>query len=203
MKTNSKILGLKDTFEQTLKLISLYKKSGLSLPFGLKGNLGEFSVVMELVKRFSEAKIEYYGGSFPEYDILFNGKKIQVKTQIKTPPEKFKGGEWDFESCPTVKKSILDEKKCDALVLVILYPNEDFSKIIKTNMYVFSQDDFRYFSTKCCWSGKSKGDYTIVNILNVKGQAPLKLKAKIDFYNTPKYLTIFKNAKDNWDKIKV
>jgi len=193
---------LQEVFSETLRLISLYKKSNLTIPFALKGNLGEFIIAMELLKRFPENNIDYRGGAFPGIDISIDNTKIQVKTQIKRRPEKFKNGEWDYESSPTIKKSTLDKEKCGILVLVILYPNEDFSKIRKSNIYIFNQEDFRYFNTKFCWSGKSKGDYTIVNVLNVNGNPPAKLRGEIDFYNKPEYKELFRKAKDNWDKIK-
>ena len=47
----------------------------------------------------------------------------------------------------------------------------------------------------------SKGDYTIVNILNVKGTPPPKLKERIEFYNKIEYKELFKTSKDNWNKI--
>ncbi|MEM5793242.1 MAG: hypothetical protein QXY45_02695 [Candidatus Aenigmatarchaeota archaeon] len=202
MEKNEEIETLQDVLNQTLKLISLYKKSDLTIPFALKGNLGEFIVAIELLKRFPNHKIDYRGGAFPGIDISVENVKIQVKTQIKRPPEKFKNGEWDYESSPTIKKNTLDKKKCDILILVILYLNDDFSKIKKSNIYIFNQDDFRYFNTKFCWSGKSKGDYTIVNVLYVKGNAPPKLKEKIDFYNKPEYKELFNKAKEDWNKIK-
>ncbi|MEM5871497.1 MAG: hypothetical protein QW051_01350 [Candidatus Aenigmatarchaeota archaeon] len=202
MEKNEEIEKLQHVLNQTLKLISLYKKSDLTIPFALKGNLGEFIVAIELLKRFPNHKIDYRGGAFPGIDISIDNVKIQVKTRIKRPPEKFKNGEWDYESSPTIKKNTLYKKKCDILILVILYLNEDFSKIKKSNIYIFNQDDFRYFNTKFCWSGKSKGDYTIVNVLYVKGNPPPKLKEKIDFYNKPEYKELFNKAKENWNKIK-
>lgn len=202
MEKNKEIKKLKRVFKQTLKLISLYKKSDLTIPFALKGNLGEFIIAMELLKRFPYHKIDYRGGAFPGIDISIDNIKIQVKTQIKKPPEKFKNGEWDYESSPTIKKNTLDKKKCDVLILVILYPNKDFSRIKKSNIYIFNQEDFRYFTTKFCWSGKSKGDYTIVNVLYVRGNPPTKLKEKIDFYNKTEYKKLFSQAKNNWNKIK-
>ena len=84
---------------------------------------------------------------------------------------------------------------------MILYLNEDFSEIKKSNIYIFNQEDFRYFNTKFCWSGKSKGDYTIVNVLYVKGNAPPKLKEKIDFYNKSEYKELFNKTKEDWNKI--
>lgn len=193
---------LQNVFNETLKLISLYKKSNLTIPFTLKGNLGEFIIAIELLKRFPDNKIDYRGGAFPGIDVSVDNTKIQVKTQIKEPPKKFKGGEWDYENSPTIKKSILDNKKCDLLILVILYLDTDFSKIEKINIYIFGRDEFKYFSTIFCWSGNSKGDYTIANILYVNGKAPSKLSEKIGFYNNPEYKNLFNKAKDNWDKIK-
>lgn len=202
MHQSEEINKIKLVFDKTLELISLYKSNNLSIPFGLKGNLGEFIVQTELLKRFPKNKIDYRGGSFPSVDILLDDKKIQVKTQIKHPPKLFRNGFVDFESSPTIKKAILDEKKCDFLILVILYPNEEFTKITKTNIYIFSQVDFSFFDTKFCWSGNSKGDYTIVRILNVEGVPPNLMEEKIAFYNTPIYKDLFESSKENWSKIK-
>jgi len=202
MGINNEIEKLREVLNQTLKLISLYKKHDLTIPFALKGNLGEFVVTMNLLERFPKCKVDYRGGAFPGIDVSINNIKIQVKTQIKRPPEKFKNGEWDYESSPTIKKNTLEKKKCGMLVLVILYLNEDFSEIKNSNIYIFNQEDFRYFNTKFCWSGKSKGDYTIVNVLYVKGTAPPKLKEKIEFYNKAEYKKLFQRSKDDWNKIK-
>ena len=93
MKRNKEIEKLQEVFDQTLKIMSLYKKSGLTIPFALKGNLGEFIVAMELLKRFPNCKIDYRGGAFPGIDVSIENIRIQIKTQIKRPPEKFKNGE--------------------------------------------------------------------------------------------------------------
>jgi hypothetical protein len=188
-------------FVKTLELISLYKSHHLTVPFGLKGNLGEFIVQLELLKRFPSRTIDFRGGSYPSVDILLDNKKIQVKTQIKHPPQMFRNGFVDFESSPTIKKNILDGRKCDFLILVILYPNEEFATIDKTHVYIFDHADFGFFDTKFCWSGNSKGDYTIVRVLNVEGIPPKGLGEKIAFYKTPLYEELFKNSQDNWSKI--
>ncbi len=193
---------IKRVYEETLNLISLYSSFGLTIPFALKGNLGELLVQIELLQRFPDKLIDFIGGARPGIDIVIeNQVKIQVKTHIKLPPALFRGGHYDFEGCPTIKKAILDDKKCDYLVLVVLYPSAQFDRIEKQNIYVFQKDDFRFFSTNLCWSGNSKGDYTIVNILGVEGIPPNKLKTKIDFYHTPEYSSLFEDAKDNWGKI--
>jgi len=202
MQKNQEINKIKEIFDQTLKLISLHKEFGLTIPFSLKGNLGEFIVDMKLLKSFPNSKINYRGGAYPGIDISIDNIKIQVKTQIKRPPEKFRNGEWDYESSPTIKRSVITEKKCDIIILVILYLNPEYNKIEKSNIYVFNQEDFKYFNTKFCWSGKSKGDYTIVNVLYVNGNPPPKLKKEIDFYNKTEYKELFKNSKDKWNKIR-
>lgn len=201
MNRAEEIKNINTIFKRTLELISLYNVNGLSVPFALKGNLGEFIIQMELLKRFPKRKINHHGGAFPGVDIGLDNVKIQVKTQIKHPPKVFKNGSFDFESSPTIKKSILDSGKIDILILIILYPNEDFTKIKKKNIYVFGKSDFKYFNTKFCWSGKSKGDYTIVNVLNVEGAPPKKLKETIDHYNTKEYKALFDKSKDNWEKL--
>jgi hypothetical protein len=201
MDNNKEIRSLKDVFEQTLRLISVYKKYGLTVPFALKGNLGEFTAAIELLERFPSRKINYRGGAFPGVDISIDNAKIQVKTQIKHPPRTFRNGYFDFESSPTIKKATLDKNKCEIIILIIIYPNNDYSRIDKKNIYIFDKSDFEYFSSELCWSGKSKGDYTICNVLEVKGSPPPKLKEKINFYNTPKYKKLFKESKDNWNKV--
>lgn len=191
------IRQLEELLDQTLRLISLYKKRGLTIPFSLKGNLGEFIVARELLKRFGYHNIDYRGGAFPGVDITVDGIRIQVKTQIKHKPGKY----FDFESSPTVKRSTIDDGKVHVIVLVILYPDENFREIAKSHIYIFNQYDFKYFSHKGCWSGRSKGDYTIYNILRVLGSPPPKKKEMIDFYNKRKYKTLFRLSKNNWEKI--
>ena len=200
--TKEEINKIELVFDKTLELISLYKFNNFAIPFGLKGNLGEFIVQIELLKRFPKNKIAFRGGSFPSVDIVLEEVKIQVKTQIKHERRIFRNGYFDFEGSPTIKKSILDEKKCDILILVILYPNESFSRIEQTKFYVFDQNDFQFFNTKLCWSGKSKGDYTIVRVLNVEGNPPEKLRESIAHYNTQIYETLFETSEDNWSKVK-
>jgi hypothetical protein len=189
---------LQTAFNQTLKTISVYRELGFTVPFTLKGNLGEFMVAEELIKRFPQSKIEFIGGAYPGVDIIIDGIKIQVKTQVKKEPHKFRGGEWDNESSPTVKKRIFE--KIDFLILVILYLSEDFTEVINKNFYIFNKDEFKYFNPIFCWSG-NKGDCTIVNVLYVKGEPPEKLREKINFYNTDEYKKLFKQSRDNWNKI--
>jgi hypothetical protein len=198
---SEEIRSIEEMFEQTIRLISAYKRHSIQPPFALKGNLGEFIIQKELLKKFSKHEISFHGGSHPEYDISIDGIKIQVKTQIKHKPIKRKKWELDYESSPTIRKSIITEKKCAILILVILYPDQLFSKIEKTNIYIFNQDDFKYFDHIFCWSGKSKGDFTIVNILNVKGEPSPRMKEAVEVYNKPEYKQLFQDSKDNWEKI--
>jgi hypothetical protein len=191
----------KKVFDQTLSLMSLYKKSNMHVPFALKGNLGEIWVAIELSKRFENHYIDYRGGAHPEADIWVDSVKIQVKTQIKRPLTKCKSGEYDYESSPTIKKRIIDNKKCDIIILVVFYFSDDYSTIEKSHLYIFDQNDFKYFKHTGCWSGKSKGDYTIFNILRVKGELSPKRKEKIDCYYSSEYKELFQTSKDNWSKI--
>lgn len=48
---NQEIEKIQEVFDQNFKLISLYKRYDLTIPFSLKGNLGEFIVAMELLRR--------------------------------------------------------------------------------------------------------------------------------------------------------
>lgn len=202
MDNDRKIEKLKVLYDRTLNLISLYRKNDFPIPFSLKGNLGEFIVAMELLKRFPQSEINYRGGAFPGIDISVDEVKIQVKTHIKQEPKIYKKngyGSFDFECSPTIKKSSL--KKCDCVVLVILYPHKNFSKIENTKIYIFNRSDFKHFNTKFCWSGKSKGDFTIVHCLRVEGSFPPKAKEIINFYNTPQYKKLFQKSLNNWNKV--
>lgn len=195
-------IRLKELFDKTIELLALYRRHNMPEPFALKGNLGELLVQKELIHRFPKQRIIHVGGSHPGYDLSINDLRIQVKTQIKHPPKKYKSGKLDYESSPTVKKSIIDDKKCEILVLVILYPNRDFSLIDKSNIYIFDKNDFKFFQTNFCWSGRSKGDYTILNILKIEGQLPPKANESVAVYNKPEYKKLFRDSKDNWVKVK-
>jgi hypothetical protein len=192
-------------FDETLRLLSLYRKSELTEPFALKGNLGEFLTVIDLMEKFQQYEVSYKGGAFPGIDITIGNQsthnlvKIQVKTQIKQPPNKY----YDRESAPTIKKSIIEEKKCDFIVLKILYPDNAFETIKKTNTYVFGQSDFKYFSHIGCWSGKSKHDYTIYHMLRTISNPPTNSNRwkVLKHYNTENYHKLFKSSKNNWGKI--
>ena len=64
MNKRAEIRLVNNIYEQTLKLISLYKLHDLSIPFTLKGNLGEFIVRAELLRRFPKNDIQFHGGAF-------------------------------------------------------------------------------------------------------------------------------------------
>lgn len=189
-------------FDKTLELLALYRSLSMPEPFALKGNLGELLVQKELIRQFPKQEIVHVGGSHPGYDLSIGKVRIQVKTQIKLPPKKYKHGKLDFESSPTIRKTIIDDKKCDVLILAILYPNHQFSRIDKANIYVFDKDDFKYFKTNFCWSGKSKGDYTILNVINIEGKLPPKAKEAVTVYDKPEYKKLFRDSKEDWIKIK-
>lgn len=202
--TSLKELTRKDIeslLKSTIKIIGKYFSFGLTIPFALKGNLGEFIVYNELLDKFSDKKIILKGGAFPGIDITIEEIRIQVKTQIKHEKRLYRKGSLDFESSPTIRKNVIDEKKCDIIVLVVLYLNDHLSEINKKNIYIFNQSDFCHFSTVSCFSGKSEGDYTIFNIIDFQGIAPPKEYEKIKFYNTRAYKKLFNNSKDNWKKI--
>lgn len=202
IKSNSEI---KRIYRQTLALMSAYRDNELTVPFALKGNLGEFIVWMELNRRYPDHKIDYRGGASPGADIIIDGVRIQVKTRInkrevfktKSKAERFV----DYDSCPTIKKSTIGEKKCDMIVLVCLYMNRTHSKVEKKNIYLFDKSEFRLFNKLGCWSGNSKGDYTIVNVLKVVGTPTLKWKKIIAHYSKPKYRELFKDSMNNWTKL--
>ncbi len=190
---------------QTLSLIATYKEHDLTIPFALKGNLGEFLVWMELNKRFPGHNVEYLGGAAPGADIIIDDVKIQVKTRINRREEFRSKGEAacyiECDSCPTIKKSTIDDKKCDMIMLVCLYMSEDYSKIEKKNIYLFGRTDFRYFNPLGCWSGNSKGDYTIVNVLKVVGSPPARWQKIIKHYGKKKYRELFDDSLNNWSKL--
>ena len=77
------------------------------------------------------------------------------------------------------------------------------TEISQKKFYIFEQSDFQYFSTIFCFSGKSKGDYTIINVIDIVGEPPPKRKEALDFYNTDEYREVFKEALDGWGKIKL
>ncbi len=189
--------------DKTLALLSAYKKAALPLPFGLKGNMGEFFVAIELMKKFPNSDFTFKGGAYPGVDMMLDGKKVQVKTSFNPYfHKKNRNGYAKFESCPTVKKNVIDNKLCDFIVFVSISPSINFSKIDTINIYIFSKKDFKYFKTALCWSGKSKGDRTIANIFEIIGKLPSKFKKELNVYNTPAYKKLFKESKGNWAKFK-
>ncbi len=197
---DGEIKKLEKITKETLDLLSAYKKAGLTLPFGLKGNIGEFLVAVELMKRFPNSKINFKGGANPAVDIFIDGKKIQVKTSFGHEIKR-KTGTVRLEICPTVKRKVFKNKLCDYLILVVISLARDYSSIENMNIYIFDDKDFKYFNPALCWSGKSKGDLTIANIVEINGILSEKLNKEVSVYNTSKYRSLFKAAKDNWGKI--
>lgn len=201
MKSSTKIKSFELHFAETLNLISLYKKEGISIAASLKGNLGEFLIAKEIALRYPTASIKFRGGTFPGFDITIDSVRIQIKTQIKHERQKYKNGSYDYESSPTIKKKIIDYDMCDIIVLVILMPSDDFDKILKSHFYVFVKSDFAMFRNVGCWSGKSKGDYSIMNILDAVGTPTKRVQRELDHYQTDKYRELFKSSLNNWSKI--
>ena len=188
--------------KKTLKLLNEYHKAGFHIPFGLKGNIGEFSVAIELMKKFPKSKIDFRGGSHPGVDIFIDDIKIQVKTSYGYEIKQ-KNGNVILETCPTIKKDVIEKNRCDFIVLVVMYLADDYSKIKKQNIYVFGKRDFKYFKTILCWSGQSRGDFTIANIIKVNGKLTGKLIKKIKVYDTEKYKKLFEDSRNNWEKLKL
>lgn len=201
MKSSKKIESFELLFAETLNLISLYKKEGISIAASLKGNLGEFLIAKEIALRYPIASINFRGGTFPGLDITIDSVRIQIKTQIKHERHTYKNGAFEYESSPTIKKKIIDDDMCDIIVLVILIPSDDFNKILKSHFYVFGKADFAMFSNVGCWSGKSKGDYSIMNILNSVGTPTKKVKLILDHYQKDSYRALFNSSLNNWGKI--
>ncbi len=200
---NEKIEMFKDNIDATIRLISLYEKSGIQIPQTLKGNVGEFLVTIELLKRFPLQDCNYLGGANPKIDITIGNSKIQVKTcfQPKIWESKRAGGKAIAEACPTIKKSTFDKDTCNIIVFVGVYLDKTLSKIKKTNLYVFNKEDFKYFGTIGCWTGKTRGDRSICNLLSVTGAFSPVFQKFIDHYNTPEYKKLFHVSKDAWGKI--
>ena len=201
MDKKEKIKVLDRVLEETLKLISIYHKSKLPIPKELKGNIGEFLVTKKLLNKFQDAKIEYFGGAHPIFDIEVENIKIQVKTRFNPEYEKTKNSKYLVEGCPTVNRKTIEEKKVD--FIIVLYLDTNLTEISQKKFYIFEQSDFQHFSTIFCFSGKSKGDYTIINVIDIVGEPPPKRKEALDFYNTDEYREVFKEALDGWGKIKL
>lgn len=194
MKIN--ITKVDELIRETLSLLENYKKVGLTIPFSLKGNIGELEVYKRLQEKFPNSEIEFSGGARPSYDILFDGKKIQVKTKF-VEREKYAL----IEGCPTIKRKIIEEKMCDFIILVEVYASKNLNKIDNIKIYIFNQNDFKLFSTVGCWSGNSKGDFTLWKVLEVSENAPKGMLEKIKHYNTEEYKELFNQSEDNWNKL--
>ncbi|MDP7657918.1 MAG: hypothetical protein QF812_01760 [Nitrososphaerales archaeon] len=192
---------MQDLVDKTLELLALYAKKDIKLPAALIGNLGKIIIYSELQKRFSNDTLQFKGGTFPGHDIILNKLRIQVKTRVNPAPKKTKNGELTFEDSPTISKSIIKDKKCDIIILIIIYTKEDYSEILDQNIYIFDKKDFRFFSAVNFRSGKSKRDYTIVNILRMTGSLTPRNQVIFDHYSTNEYPALFRNSKDNWEKI--
>jgi len=187
-------------YNETVKLISLYKKAGLTIPFSLKGNLGEFIFFKSCFERYPDARIDYRGGAYLGIDISINNVRIQIKTQVKHQRKIYKNGYLDYEACPTVRKKTLDNKKFDAIVLFIIHPNDSFTEILNYYFYVFTENDFSKFDTKFCISG-NKGDYKIMNVIESSGQLSPGMDKIVAHYNTKEYKRLFKTSLNNWNKL--
>lgn len=135
------------------KLIQSYKflaKNKFPIPKGLVGTIGEISVLIRILNKpmLKNRELKYFGGG-KQFDILFDGKKIDVKTfsgeRIGSP-----SGIKKRYGCPSTSKKTL--KICDYIVLVI------FEKSSLKYFLVFSKrlGDFKYFSEIGCWSRNRK-----------------------------------------------
>ena len=63
-----------------LDLIKKYNEHHIAVPQGLKGDIGELLVMNKLIQKFPDNTSILLGGTFPSIDVLFENKKIQVKT---------------------------------------------------------------------------------------------------------------------------
>lgn len=200
MKNSISINELDKLYSESLKLLALYKKDDLTLPFSVKGNLGEFLFAKACLLKYPNLRIEYIGGAYPNIDIKINEARIQVKTQIKHPLWRFKNGTVDYEACPTIKKSVITDSKCDVIILYILHPNESYSQIKNSYFYSFTKKDFEMFTSHFCISG-NKGDLSIYNILRITGTVPKGKQIGLMHYTSSAYKKLFKSSLNNWEKI--
>jgi len=195
-------------YDETLKLISLYKTNKIKIIPSLKGNLGEFIAMKELIKRFKDSKIEYLGGSKKYYDILINDKiKIQVKTSCLGLINN--NGFFLTEESADFKPDIFE--KIDFIIFLVL----DLEDILKSgkmkymDLYIFNKEDFKNFKNTG-WFGKTQNKIQIANVAKVIKDIPSdtqnkkmkSLKEKLKIYDTDEYHRLFRESKDNWDKIK-
>lgn len=186
--------------EQTIALIRTYKQNGIKIPGSLKGNLGEFIVSLELIKRNN--KVDFLGGTYPGFDLIANDNiKIQVKTQIRHKPRIYKHGSYEFESSPTINRDTIEGNECDIIALVIINEIDDIPQLENYKSYIFDRSQFKYFSPIGCWSGKSKNDYTIFNIIQSTGKIPNSGKRILDQYDNAGYKDLFKISLNAWYKI--
>jgi hypothetical protein len=198
---------LTEALTASVQLVSTYERLGIKAPGALKGNLGEYASLIKLITIFPEAKIEFNGATYPGYDFTIQSKRIQVKSSFGSKRHtytrgKVKGSYYRAETCPTIKKKILDDKKADFVILAC------FDSLIATKdpeslrLYIFSQTDFKYFSTRGCWSGK-KGDYTIWRILEYNGLIAAGKKTTVDHYASDEYEKLFIQSLNNWEKLDI
>lgn len=188
-----------------LELYKNYKNYVISIPNGLKGDVGELLAMDRLKHIFPQKKFILLGGTYPGFDILFESKRIQIKTYFNT--ENYEKYGFNVEMCPDVKKNF--EQDCDYVLLVQIYLKEDYTlDNDKTTIYVFNRNDFKYFSKKGCWGAK-RGNKTIWNVTtplspeqenNLKNNLTIKKEA-ILYYNRDEYRKLFKESKENWKKL--
>jgi len=120
------------------------------MPQGLKGDLGEFYVMKKLVANFPDRNIVFLGGITRDIDILFETKKIQVKTYIN---KNFNIYSFNIDMCPDLKSDF--KETCDYVVLIQVFLTEQNElDDIKTRLYIFDKDDFDFFNTPGCWGAK-------------------------------------------------
>ena len=187
---------INDLIKDTRNLMHKCKRHALTVPSILKGNIGELMTYRELLAVFPNHEIDFKGGTNPGYDILLDNTRIQVKTN-HVRRQKYAL----FEECPTISRKTFDKDKCDAVVLLQLYFDDALTRIKNKKSYIFNKADFGYFSKVGCWSGKSKGDYTIKRLIDFNPNAPKGTIKIVNFYGKPKYERLFKESENNWKKL--
>ena len=193
-----------DLINQSFDLLKSYYENNLPLPFGVKGLIGELICLQQLLSNLKDLKIFFLGGAYPQYDIICNGKKIQVKTKFFEP---FK---WDRQvlaltQCPsTSNKSI---ENFDFLILVeIFHTNWKIDKSL-SRAFIFSHDEFKEFSSeKGCWTKDAVTIWCPHKPFSSTLKKTMESKNRkgddvLLHYNQPKYHSLFKNSENNWKKL--
>ncbi|PIN89876.1 hypothetical protein COU61_02925, partial [Candidatus Pacearchaeota archaeon CG10_big_fil_rev_8_21_14_0_10_35_13] len=154
---DSNVSRYEKAISASLRLIDDFEPLKLRVPGSIKGSLGEFLVAKQLLLKNPQGELLFFGGTCPGFDIIFNGKRIEVKTQDKYQTAREVRG-IVADSCPTVSGKSIEKETFDFLVLVII----NIQELNKTKFYVFSKEEVKEFFHKTgCWSGNDSENRTI------------------------------------------